>query len=229
MSTDPARPLPRAPVVYPESDGEPTSDNTEQFDAIVTLRENLNRVLPDAFVAGNILWYPVEGDPTTRIGPDVLVALGRPKGPRGSYLQWEEGGHVPDVVFEAWSPKNRFVHQLKKLRFYDKHGIVEFWTWDLVDRIFAAFVRREGSLEPVSTEDGWTSPLLGVHFEVVQGDLVITGPDGQRFRSMLEVQQDEIAAREAAASAARERDDAARERDALRQRLLALGVDPDAT
>jgi hypothetical protein len=45
---------------------------------------------PDVFVAGDLLWYPVEGDNKTGIAPDALVAFGRPQGHRGSYKQWEE-------------------------------------------------------------------------------------------------------------------------------------------
>ena len=62
---------------------------------------------PDVFVAGDLLWYPVEGDPKTRIAPDAMVVFGRPKGYRGSYKQWDEGGIAPQVVFEVLSPGNR--------------------------------------------------------------------------------------------------------------------------
>jgi Uma2 family endonuclease len=110
------------PITYPESDGEPMADNTLQFQWIVTLEENLDALLPD-FVGGDLLWYPVEGEPTTRIAPDVLVALGRPKGHRGSYLQWREGGVPPQVVFEVLSPGNRFGELRRKSNFYERHGV----------------------------------------------------------------------------------------------------------
>jgi hypothetical protein len=35
---------------------------------------------PDVFVAGDLLWYPVEGRPDICRAPDVMVAIGRPKG-----------------------------------------------------------------------------------------------------------------------------------------------------
>jgi hypothetical protein len=57
-------------VVYPDSDGEPIADNTLQFNRIVLVKENLDVLFPDAFVGGDLLWYPVEGDPKTRIGPE---------------------------------------------------------------------------------------------------------------------------------------------------------------
>src|SRR6516164_4681448 len=101
---------PRPAIVYPDSDGEPMADNTLKYERIVTIKGNLDILYldrADVFVAGDMLWYPVEGDPTTRMAPDVMVAFGRPKGYRGSYRQWEEGGIAPQVVFEILSPGNR--------------------------------------------------------------------------------------------------------------------------
>ena len=133
---------PSAPVVYPDSDGQPMADNSWQFEFIQTMQGNLNAMLPD-FVAGDHLWYPVEGRPDIRIGPDVYVALGRPKGHRGSYRQWEEGGVAPQVVFEWWSPNNSFPHQVQKLHFYERYGVQEFYAFDQVRRHLGAFVRPE--------------------------------------------------------------------------------------
>ncbi|RME42073.1 MAG: Uma2 family endonuclease, partial [Chloroflexi bacterium] len=90
-------------IIYPESDGQPMADNTKQFRWIVTIKEGLEALFadnPDVFVAGDLLWYPVEGRPDIRQAPDVMVAFGRPKEDRGPYLQWEEGGIPPQVVFE---------------------------------------------------------------------------------------------------------------------------------
>jgi len=90
-------------ITYPESDGKPMADNTKQFRYITTIEGNLEVQFandPDVFVAGDLLWYPVEGNPFTRIAPDVLVVFGRPKGDRGSYLQWEE-----DDIAPRWSLK----------------------------------------------------------------------------------------------------------------------------
>ena len=101
---------PRPPIVYPDSDGKPMSDNTLQYRWIVTITGGLSLLFADdpaVFVAGDLLWYPVEGHPEIRTAPDTMVAFGRPKGHRGSYWQWEEGGVAPQVVFEVLSPGNR--------------------------------------------------------------------------------------------------------------------------
>lgn len=85
-------------IIYPESDGQPMADNTEKFKWIVTIKENLEIIFaanPDIFVAGELLWYPIQGDNKTRQAPDIMVAFGRPKGKRGSYKQWEENNISP--------------------------------------------------------------------------------------------------------------------------------------
>jgi Uma2 family endonuclease len=87
-----------SPIIYPESDGQPLADNTLQFRWIVTLHGNPAALFTnrdDVFVAGDLLWYPVEGEPKIRRAPDVMVAFGRPKGERGSYLQWQEANIAP--------------------------------------------------------------------------------------------------------------------------------------
>lgn len=229
-------------VIYPDSDGEPMAENTVQYDWIVRIKSNLDHLLP-GFVAGDLFWYPVEGDPTIRVAPDVLVATSRPKGPRSSYLQWEEGG-PPDVVFEVWSPGNSFADQIRKLRFYEQHGVMEFITIRPETGDVAVFVRRGGSLEPTAVE-GWTSPLLGIRLEGTGDALKIVGPDGRAFRSEAELtaaaaRADEEAARaeaEAAradAAAARADEEAARavaaaaRAEKLAAQLRALGIEPEA-
>ncbi|MBI2376174.1 MAG: Uma2 family endonuclease [Deltaproteobacteria bacterium] len=175
-------PLPRRSVVYPDSDGMPMADNTLQFEWIVTIKENLDVRLPD-FVAGDLLWYPVEGDPKLRAAPDVLVALGRPKGYRGSYRQWEEGNVPPTVVFEVLSPGNTFPEMVKKLQFYDRHGAEEFYIFDPDRLTLAGYVRRGAALVPVDQLAGFVSPRLGIRFELRDDGLEIFDREGARFRS----------------------------------------------
>jgi len=58
---------PSRTIVYPESDGLPMAENTLQFEWIAKLVGGLEAVFrdnPNIFVAGDLLWYPVEG--TTR-------------------------------------------------------------------------------------------------------------------------------------------------------------------
>jgi len=118
-------------VEYPDSDGEPMSDNTLQFRWIVTVEGNLEglfRHRDDVFVAGDLLWYPVKGDPSIRRAPDAMVVFGRPKGYRGSYIQHREEGIAPQVVFEILSPKNTRTEMEAKLRWYEQYGVEEYYV-----------------------------------------------------------------------------------------------------
>jgi Uma2 family endonuclease len=125
--------LDRDTIIYPDSDGQPRADNTKQFGWIVLLKENLECLFahdPQVFVAGDLLWYPVEGRPDIRVAPDVFVVKGRPKGDRGSYRQWQEEHIAPQVVFEILSPGNRAKEMIRKLKFYEQYGVEEYYIYD---------------------------------------------------------------------------------------------------
>jgi Uma2 family endonuclease len=204
-------------IVYPESDGKPMADNTKQFRWIVTLEggfEALFRDREDVFVAGDLFWYSVEGRPDIRMAPDVMIVFGRPKGDRPSYKQWEEENIAPQVVFEVLSPSNSLLEMAKKLEFYDRYGVEEYYLYDPETGDFTGWIRGEdGRLRVIDEIQGWVSPSLGVRFEIEDGELRVIRPDGQRFMTYLELQQ----------QAEHERQRAAK----LAQRLRELGIDPE--
>ncbi|NEU76049.1 hypothetical protein PI95_026720 [Hassallia byssoidea VB512170] len=75
-------------ILFPDSDGKPMADNTEQYRWIVIIKENLEILLAafdDVFIAGDLFWYPVRSQLVTPTAPDVMVVFGRPKGKRRSY------------------------------------------------------------------------------------------------------------------------------------------------
>jgi len=195
------------------------ADNTEHFAFIQMVQGNLSSVRDD-FVWGDLLWYPVEGHPEIRVAPDVLVAVGRPRGHRGSYRQWEEQGVPLTVVFEWWSPNAAFPQMLKKYRFYDRHGVTEFITFDQRSRELNAWRRIKGVLEPVSTEGGYESEVLGIRMDVVQGDFKAWHTDGRPFLTW-----EELEAERKAVTA--ERDAALERAAALEARLQAMGISLD--
>ena len=179
-------------IIYPDCDGEPMSDNTEQFNWIVLIKENLEILFannPEVFVAGDLLWYPVQGNNKTRQAPDAMVAFGRPKGRRGSYRQWEEDNIVPQVVFEIISPGNRPVKMGQTLLFYQRYGVQEYYVYDLEDIELIGFVRNEDWLEPIAEMNGWVSPLLQIRFELTEDTLEIYRPDGRKFLTPVEMDQ----------------------------------------
>jgi Uma2 family endonuclease len=201
-------------IEYPDDDGEPMADNTLQFKWIVVIKENLDVIYRDeteVFVAGNLLWYPVEGQPTIRIAPDAMVVFGRPKGRRGSYKQWEEGGVAPHVVFETLSPGNTPPEMERKRDFYERYGVEEYYVYDPDDGSFEAWLMAGSRLVKVESVSGFVSPRLQIRFEPGEGpdNLTIFCPDGTRFLTSIEFREqavsDRLRAEEADRLAARDR------------------------
>jgi Uma2 family endonuclease len=179
-------------ILYPDSDGQPMADNTKQFRWIVIIKENLELLFandPDVFVAGDLLWYPVEGDNKIRQAPDAMVVFGRPKGDRGSYRQWVENNIPPQVVFEILSPGNRLKEMAKKLRFYERYGVEEYYVYDPDEVELIGWLRSEEDLEIIEEMNGWVSPRLEIKFQVTSENLEIFSPLGERFLSYVELAQ----------------------------------------
>ena len=219
-----------ANIIYPDSDGQPMSDNTKQFRWIVTIKESLELIYaqnPDVFVAGDLLWYPVEGNNTIRQAPDVMVAIGRPKGDRGSYQQWREDGVVPQVVFEILSPGNRLGEMHRKLRFYEQYGVTEYYLYD-PDRLdFTGWIRSEDRLESIDRPTDWISPLLGIRFKLESDELEIYRPDGKPFLSFIDLDLRRQEAEQRADIAEQRADTAEQRAKQLAAKLRELGIDPE--
>ncbi len=236
------------------------SDNTLQFQWIVTIEGGLDAIYrddPNVFVAGDLLWYPVEGKPKIRTAPDAMVVFGRPKGDRGSYKQWEEGGIAPQVVFEIRSPGNRAGEMERKFQFYQRHGAEEYYIYDPDHGDLVGWLRVGGTLEEIPVMNGFESPRLKIRFEPGErpNNLKIIGPDGKRFATYVAViaqreaerqlRRAEHRARRGRTPAHRSRKPACRSRtptprlsanapttsaeraDRLAARLRVLGVEPD--
>ncbi|HAO11236.1 MAG TPA: hypothetical protein DCQ51_08725 [Planktothrix sp. UBA8407] len=179
-------------IIYPETDGKPMANNTEQFNWIVAIEQNLEWLFandPNVFVAGDLFWYPVEGKPHIVNAPDVLVALGRPKGKRGSYMQWKEEGIPPQVVFEILSPGNTKSEMERKLVFYERYGVEEYYIYNPDNYQFQGWQRGDGGLDVIEISENYVSPRLGIRFEVSEAELQIYRPDGAKFLSYVEINQ----------------------------------------
>jgi Uma2 family endonuclease len=211
-------------ILYPDDDGQPMADNTLQLQWIVTLFTNLDAVFrdnPDVFVAANLLWYAMEGQPAVRRAPDGMVVFGRPKGYRGSYRQWQEGGVAPQVVFEVLSPGNDAAEMDRKFAFYDTYGVEEYYIYDPDAIKMEGWRRQQGRLLPILQMDGWVSPRLGIRFDLSGEELVVFRPDGTPFLTHL--QQDELQK-----EARRQAEEARQQTERLAAKLRALGIDPEA-
>jgi Uma2 family endonuclease len=174
-------------IYYPDSDGKPTAENTLQYQWIVTIKGGMEVVFrddPNVFVAGDLLWYPVEGEPRICAAPDTMIALGRPKRHRPCYKQWEEGGQPPQVVFEVLSHSNTPEELARKQDFYETYGVDEYYIYDPQTGFLSGLLRQGEVFRRIpNIQEGWTSPRLKVHFKIEGTDLILTGPNGKRFLS----------------------------------------------
>lgn len=204
-------------IVYPEYDRQPMADNTRQFRWIVTIKENLELIFaqnPNVFVAGDLLWYPVEGNNTIRNAPDTMVVFGRPKGDRGSYRQWLEENISPQVVFEILSPGNRMGEMTRKFKFYEQYGVEEYYIYDPDKVDLTGFQRDRDRLELIDPIENWVSPKLGIRFNLSSDNLVILRPDGEKFLEFTELDERRRLAEQKA--------------ERLAAKLRELGIDPDS-
>ncbi|MGL4552862.1 MAG: Uma2 family endonuclease [Gemmataceae bacterium] len=184
-------------VEYPCSDGEPMADNMRQGQWMVMLFGNLDRLL-DCFVGINNFWFPVEGEPELRLAPDVYVAFGRPKGHRDSYLQWKEDDTPVTVVIEILSPKNSDEEMVAKLHFYEEYGAEEYYVYDPKRNHLEVWVRRGSLLRRQHPSHGFTSPRMGIRFDLSGEQMAVWRPDGRRFLTVAELDAEREQAERAA-------------------------------
>ncbi|MBD2577220.1 Uma2 family endonuclease [Oscillatoria sp. FACHB-1406] len=217
-------------ILYPDSDGRPMADNTKQYRWIVLIKENLELLFadnPEIFVAGDLLWYAVEGSPEIRLAPDVMVIFGRPKGDRGSYQQWKEDNIAPQVVFEILSPGNRLKEMVKKLRFYEDYGVEEYYIYDPDSNELDGMLRQQGELNFIEEIDGFTSPRLGIRFVLTPETLLIYRPDGRKFLTTLELEQRAEQERQRAEQEHQRAEQEHQRAERLAAQLRALGIEPE--
>jgi Putative restriction endonuclease len=179
-------------------------------------------------VAGDLLWYPVEGNPKYRVAPDAMVVFGRPKGDRGSYKQWEEANIAPQVVFEILSPGNTEGEMERKLQIYARCEVEEYYVYDPDRYILKGYQRGDDLfLDRIEVMDGWISPRLGISFDLSGDELQITHPDGRIFETFDNVatERDLLIAEKQQLEVEKQKLEAEKnKRDA---KLRELGIDPD--
>lgn len=213
---------------YPDSDGRPMSENTLQFEWITLIKQGLELFFEkrlDVFVAGDLLWYPVKGNNKIVQGPDVMVAMGRPKGYRGSYQQFNEEGIAPQVVFEIVSPGNRTPEMVRKYDFYETYGVLEYYVYDPHKHTLEVYVRN-------SPEDywvdiivqgftNWRSAILGLEMSWIDREFTLYQANGSPFLSYQELADRWRLAEQKAT-------DAETKSQKFANKLRSLGIDPDS-
>jgi Uma2 family endonuclease len=106
----------------PSEDGEPMETGFHDAQAAL-LKDSLIDAWQDRsdfFVAGNMFVYFSESQIRSNDfrGPDVFVVLDVERKGRKSWVAWEEGGKLPDVVVELTSESTAHVDRGDKMRIY---------------------------------------------------------------------------------------------------------------
>ena len=142
-----------------------------------------------------------------------------------------------------------------KFKFYQEHGIEEYYLYNPKKNRLQGWLRRGKKLKEISQMEGWTSPLLGIRFTTLEKDLVLFRPDGERFVDYVGIveqrdraQLEKELEKQRAILAENERDRAQLEKELekqraifaeitieeerqknqqLRDRLIQLGIDPE--
>jgi hypothetical protein len=155
------------------------------------------------------------------------VVLGRPKGKRGSYLQWKEDGISPQVVFEILSPGNTKSEMERKLVFYERYGVEEYYIYNPENYQFQAWWRGDGGLDVVEIAESLVSPRLGIRFELSETELKIYRPDGVQFLSYVEINQQLEQERQRAEETEAKLIAEQQRNQRLVERLRQMGINPD--
>ncbi|NEP84720.1 MAG: Uma2 family endonuclease, partial [Okeania sp. SIO3B3] len=166
--------------------------------------------------------------------PDVMVVFEVPKGDRGSYQQWKENNIAPQVVFEILSPGNTPKEMERKLLFYDRYGVEEYYLYDPQKNSLTGWLRSELFLDRIDEINGFVSPRLGIRFELTTETLMLYRPDDQPFTDYIEVQQQlevaenrAILAEEELQQERQEKEIAQERAKRLEQLLPEAGIDPE--
>lgn len=226
------------PVVYPTSDGKPMAKSDLHRKLMTYFIDALEAHFadkPPTYVAGNNFLYYHEGYPRSCVSPDTYVIFGVEQRLRDSYKAWEEGGKLPDVVFEFTSRTTKREDVEKKRPLYEQElRVPEYFqfdpTGDYLNPRLQGFRLEEGRYVPLEVVEGRLhSQTLGLDL-VQQGDwLRIWDPKSGRWlptrmeETQLRMQVEERAAHEAqrADAAEAESERLRRELEALRRQLKA--------
>ena len=132
-----------------------------------------------------------------------MVAFGRTKGYRGSYVQFREGGVAPQVGLEILSPGEL----ARKRAFYQRYGVEDYYlTKPDKKPAVKGWVRDGDRLRNISDIESWVSPRLRIRIERSNDDLRVISPDGRAFETY---------------------EDLSQRAQRLAEKLRSLGIDPD--
>jgi Uma2 family endonuclease len=225
-------------IEYPSSDGEPVAETFLHLYALLTTLEVLRQYLEgqQALVLANQFLYYSQGMPKLRVAPDVMVIFGVEPGPRDNYKVWQEG-QVPSVIFELTSKGTQAQDKTFKKTLYEQMGVQEYWLFDpkgeWVENQLQGYRLEHDQYWPIT--DGRSQPLqlrLQVEGQMIGFYREDTGEKLLVPDELAEALKQEAAARQQAEQRAEQAEQRAEQAEAelaaLKARLQANGIDPDA-
>ena len=170
-------------------DGEPLESpwHHEQMNLLFNLLREVRaeQRRTDAYIGANqFVYYSVEQARevaaevarrgTTEVrGPDVFWVGGvDPRREREGWVSWEEGGRLPDVIFELLSKSNTLSHREAKKELYARvFGTAEYFVAGRKGRRLDGFRLAGGAYRPIVPDGrGWLwSEQLGLFVGLWQG------------------------------------------------------------
>lgn len=243
--TDWEHPTPPTALIF--DDGVPLESNRHRMAMNVLIDSALTALVarPDSFVGGNMFVYYSQDQAMNRgfRGPDFFVALdvdGNRE--RQGWVTWQEGGRYPDVIVELLSPSTATVDRTVKKDLYERvFRTADYFIFDPFDAaVFEGWHLTNQRYQPLQPDDrGWlwcetlglwlgtwdgrmrreppVETCLWLRFYHADGNLVLLPAEQERLRA----EQARLRAEQAEAQLIQER-------ERLRERLRASGLDPDA-
>jgi len=115
----------------------------------------------------------------------------------------------------------------RKFEFYQHYGVEEYYLYDPDKRDLGGWIRQNQHLIAIETPDGWVSPRLGIRFVLGETELEVYTPQGRKFATYVELEQERRLAEERATVEAQRATAEAERADRLAAKLRELGLDPD--
>src|SRR5262249_13897239 len=125
------------------------------------------------------------------------------------------------------SPGNTIAVMTRKFRFYERHGVAEYYLYDPDTGELSGWQRQGATLEEIEPMEGWISPRLGIRFELVRGELQLYRSDGERFATYVDLMEQREQERQRAEQERQRAEQEHQRAERLAARLRALGIDPE--
>ena len=187
--TDPFAPAPPpGQDELPSEDGEPM-DTPRHRDQMMLLIESLTegwRDRRDYYVGGNMFVYfsELQSRGEKFRGPDVFVVLDSDRDKeRKSWVAWQEGGRLPDVVIELLSESTEHVDRGEKKRIYERIWRTGHYVlYDPHTHALEGFELVRGKYVPLAPDAHGHLPIASMGLALGLGPATFAGQDGSWLR-----------------------------------------------